>query len=83
MAESATSLSRSPASEMMISKYRVSEFQEEKVRNYNQLQSFYMPHMKRVYEEMKGQYPSIRPPEDLLVNSQLLSMKEADMARKI
>lgn len=49
MSES-SNLSRSPTSETMLSKYRVSEFQEEKVRNDNQLQNFYMPYMKRIYE---------------------------------
>lgn len=61
----------------------MSEFQEEKVRNYNQLQEFYMPFMKKLYEDSRDKNPNIRPPEDLLINSQLLSMKEADMTRKI
>lgn len=42
-----------------------------------------MPHMKRIYEDMKAQNPNIKSPEDLLINSQLLAMKEGDMTRKI
>jgi len=42
-----------------------------------------MPYLKRAYEEALRQNLQIRPPEELLVNSKLLEMKEADMKRKI
>lgn len=74
---------RSVTGDTFSTKYKLSEFQEEKIRSYQILENFYMPHLKRAYEEGLRQGIQIRPPEELLVNSKLLEMKEADMRRKI
>jgi hypothetical protein len=40
---------RSVTGDTFSTKYKLSEFQEEKIRNYQQLENFYMPHLKRAY----------------------------------
>lgn len=41
---------RSVTGDTFSTKYKLSEFQEEKIRNYQQLESYYMPYLKRAYD---------------------------------
>lgn len=51
------------ATDTMSSKYRLSEFQEEKIKSYQQLEHFYMPYLRRAYEENQKIHPNLKPPD--------------------
>lgn len=48
---------------------------DNRIKSYNQLERFYMPVMKKVFEDTRSTNPSLKSPEELIFSSKLLSMK--------
>ena len=69
--------------ESLFTRKMPNDIYEDRFRTYSQLESFYMPYLKKLYEEKRSTVASLKSPEEFLFGSKLFEAREADIKKRL